>query len=144
MSERRYAVERRLMEELKLTGRICQLLFVLTWRESPRLLRIARIILVVLIVATMSTTGALTAVAPVPPMRGRKPKGATLTRTLDSVDGSSLIKKIAGDRYNRYNGRHGHSPRAIWRVYLASFVLAMPSTNAFIGRLEDDATLRLT
>lgn len=32
--------------------------------------------------------------------------------------------------------------RALWRAYLASFVLNLPHTNALIRRLEDDAGLR--
>ena len=43
---------------------------------------------------------------------------------------------------HRYRGRHGYPVLAMWRAYLASFVLNLPSTNALIRRLQDDAKLR--
>ena len=63
-----------------------------------------------------------------------------LAETLDTVDASELVARIKDDRYM---GRPGYSPLALWRAYLASFILGLPSTNALIRRLQDDAELRV-
>ena len=39
-------------------------------------------------------------------------------------------------------GRQGYPLRALWRAYIASFVLNLPHTNALIRRLEEDQDLR--
>ena len=46
------------------------------------------------------------------------------------------------DEY-RPTDRKGYPLPALWRAYLASFVLGLPSTNALIRRLQDDPELRL-
>ena len=65
---------------------------------------------------------------------------AELGRVLDSVDAARLLEKLAS--YRRV-GRKGHPLVALWRAYLASFALNLPSTNALIRRLEDDVELRV-
>ena len=42
----------------------------------------------------------------------------------------------------RANARPGHPLRALWRAYVASFVLNLGSTNDLIRRLDTDAGLR--
>ena len=142
MYERRYAGEGRLKAELKLTGRMCQLLFVLIWREVPTPLRIVSIILVVLLVVASTTpAGLMGSVVVVFGKWGRESKGDGYTRILDLVDASPMTNKI---EEARFNGRHGYSPKVMWRAVLASYVLDLPSTNALIRRLEEDPHLRET
>ena len=49
---------------------------------------------------------------------------------------------VAHLKAHRRRGRHGYPVAAMWRAYLASFVLNLPNTNALIRRLQDDAKLR--
>ena len=58
---------------------------------------------------------------------------------LDNLDASALIECLS--RY-RPTGRKGYSLKALWRAYMASFLLDLPSTNALIRRLQDDSALR--
>ena len=51
----------------------------------------------------------------------------------------SLLETL---REYRKNGRPGHSLTALWRAYLASFLINVPHTNALIRRLQDDADFR--
>ena len=112
---------------------------VLTWRagsESDR--RIARWLFAAMVaVNSIPSVGAFAVLATV---GGRRLSRSGLAETLDAVDDSNLISKIEAERYM---GRPGYPPRALWRAYLASFVLGMPSTNALIRRLQDDKELRL-
>ena len=71
----------------------------------------------------------------------KRTTAAQLTRTLDTVDATAIVKKIEDERFN---GRHGYPPKVMWRAYLASFILGLPSTNTLIRRLEEDRGLRRT
>ena len=42
----------------------------------------------------------------------------------------------------RPTGRHGYPLKALWRAYVASFILNLPHTNALIRRLEDEPDFR--
>ena len=42
----------------------------------------------------------------------------------------------------RPTGRPGYSLKALWRAYVASFILNLPHTNALIRRLEDEPGFR--
>ena len=64
---------------------------------------------------------------------------AQLAETLDAVDATKVLDRL---RSYRPTGRQGYPLRALWRSYLASFVLNLPSTNALIRRLQDDPALR--
>ena len=59
---------------------------------------------------------------------------------LEAVDASALVTRL--EEY-RPVGRKGYPLTALWRAYLASFILGLPSTNALIRRLQDDPELRL-
>ena len=63
-----------------------------------------------------------------------------IQQVLDAVDASALIERL---RAYRRTGRPGYPLRSLWRAYLASFILNLPSTNALIRRLQDDLELRL-
>ena len=58
---------------------------------------------------------------------------------LDSIDASPLLDRLAT---YRPTGRKGYPLDALWRAYLMSFLLNMPSTNALIRRLREDAAFR--
>ena len=59
---------------------------------------------------------------------------------LTSIDATQLIARLQA--YRR-TGRKGYPLAAMWRAYVASFILNMASTNDLIRRLEDDLELRL-
>ncbi len=63
-----------------------------------------------------------------------------LAAVLDIVDPSLLLFRL---RLERCRGCPGRQLEALWRAYLASFVLNLPSTNALVRRLEDDSALRV-
>ena len=65
---------------------------------------------------------------------------AELSEILDAIDSAALIERLMA---YRPTGRKGYPLAALWRAYVASFVLDMPHTNALIRRLQDDAELRL-
>lgn len=65
---------------------------------------------------------------------------AELSRILDGVDAGLLLDRL---RSYRRVGRKGYPLAALWRAYLASFALNLPSANALIRRLEDDSELRI-
>ena len=92
----------------------------------------------VVLVASMLApiTAAVGGFLPWATVRGRR----ALAETLDAVDAAEIIAKIEDERYM---GRHGYPPLGMWRAYLASFVLGLPSTNALIRQLQDDPELRL-
>ena len=66
---------------------------------------------------------------------------AQLAEILESVDPSAVISRL--ELYHARGGPKGHNLTALWRAYLASFVLNLPHTNALIRRLQDDPSLRL-
>ena len=73
-------------------------------------------------------------------VRGRA--GASdLSAILDSVDASELLDNL--EAYRWAGGPKGYPLRALWRAYLSSFLLGLPSTNALIRRLQDDPEFRL-
>ena len=55
------------------------------------------------------------------------------------LDDSALLQRLW--EY-RISGRPGHPLKALWRAYIASFILNLHNTNALIRRLEDSAGLR--
>jgi hypothetical protein len=67
------------------------------------------------------------------------PLAAELAAIFEVIDDEALLGVLA--RY-RWNGRPGWSLRALWRAYLSGFVLALPTVNALVRRLQDDPALR--
>ena len=65
--------------------------------------------------------------------------GATLPEALNSINAVPLLFRL---RLYRLTGRPGHPLKALWRAYVASFLLNLPHTNALIRRLEEDPELR--
>ena len=63
---------------------------------------------------------------------------ARLAEIVEAVDASAVLETL---RSYRLRGRKGYPLEALWRAYLASFVLNLPSTNALIRRLEDTSEL---
>lgn len=59
---------------------------------------------------------------------------------LDAVDATALLDRLQD--YRRRAGRRGYPLVALWRAYLASFILNLPHTNALIRRLEDSESLQ--
>ncbi len=131
MSKRRYAGRR--FAWLRQECHITVVLLVDFWRLVPKTERFIAAGGFFLILGYTSTWIFL----PWATVRGRR----ALVETLDAVDGAEIIDAIKDERYM---GRHGYSPRGMWRAYLASFVLGLPSINALIRELEDDPELRLT
>ena len=64
---------------------------------------------------------------------------AELSAVFDALDDTDLVEYI---RLCRHNGRPGYEPKAMWRAYVASFILNLPHTNALIRRLEDEPAFR--
>ena len=64
-----------------------------------------------------------------------------LRESLDTLT-TTALSLLETLREYRKNGRPGHSLKALWRAYLASFLLNLPHTNALIRRLQDDADFR--
>lgn len=56
-----------------------------------------------------------------------------------SLDDDALVSHL---EKHRYMGRHGYPVRAMFRAYLASFVLNLRHTNDLIRRLQNDKALR--
>ena len=73
------------------------------------------------------------------PRPARPKPGGDLAAILDNADAPALLARLWA---LRANGRPGYPLRAMWRAYVASFVLNMASTNALIRRLQDDPWLR--
>lgn len=70
---------------------------------------------------------------------------AALRSTLDLVDASALIARLLEYRQRHSGvalGRKGFTPEALWRAYLARFLLNLPSVCALVRRLQDDPVLR--
>ena len=59
---------------------------------------------------------------------------------LDSIDDSTILATLQA---YRWTGRQGYTLSALWRAYVASFLLNLPHTNALIRQLEDNPGLRL-
>ena len=59
---------------------------------------------------------------------------------LNSIDATKLIARLQA---YRWTGRRGYPLTAMWRAYVASFILNLGSTNDLIRRLEDDLEIRL-
>ena len=74
-------------------------------------------------------------------IRRKAPIGASpeLSAVLDTVDGTTVLARL---QQYRPTGRRGYPLRALWRAYIASFVLNLPHTNALIRRLQYDPGLR--
>jgi transposase len=70
--------------------------------------------------------------------RVQSPLLRELERIYDALDDEKLIARL---KEYRWTGRPGHSVDAMWRSYLAGFVLNLPSTNALIRRLQEDRPL---
>ena len=64
---------------------------------------------------------------------------ADLEAILDALDGSAVLAML---QQYRPTGRQGYPLRALWRAYIASFVLDLPHTNALIRLLHNDQALR--
>ena len=60
------------------------------------------------------------------------------------LDASALLERLQEYRWvgGRWRGRRGYPVSALWRAYVASFLLNLPNTNALIRRLQEDAQLR--
>lgn len=72
--------------------------------------------------------------------RGRvSPLVAELSAAFDLIDDEPLLAALSA---YRWTGRPGWSLRALWRSYVASFVLNHGTTNDLIRRLQDDVELR--
>ncbi len=61
-----------------------------------------------------------------------------LTEIFASLDDKALVRHL---EQHRYNGRHGYPVRAMFRAYLASFVLNLRHTNELVRRLWEDKDL---
>ena len=72
--------------------------------------------------------------------QGTRPGLSEVKAVLDSVDVTDLLDRLW--KY-RWNGRPGYPLEALWRAYLARFILNLPSINELIRRLQDDPKLRL-
>ena len=75
---------------------------------------------------------------------GRLAQGAAgveeLSVILDAVDATQLIERLQA---YRWTGRKGYSQKSLWRAYLTSFILNLPSTNALIRYLQSNREVRL-
>ena len=63
-----------------------------------------------------------------------------LAAVFASLDDYALLARL---QEYRPTGRQGYALMALWRAYVASFVLNLPHTNALIRRLEDDPAFRI-
>ena len=72
---------------------------------------------------------------------GYVPQGVfgELSGVLDALDDAPILARL---QEYRPTGRPGYPLVALWRSYVASFVLNLPHTNALIRRLSEDAELR--
>ena len=78
----------------------------------------------------------------IPSARQRRrvsPLADELRSIFDIIDDEPLLASLA---HHRWNGRPGWSLRALWRAYIAGYMLGLPTANALIRRLQDDAALR--
>ena len=63
-----------------------------------------------------------------------------LADNLAHVDDAAVLAKL---RAYRLTGRPGYPLRALWRAYVCSFLLSLPSTNALMRELEDRPDFRI-
>ena len=63
-----------------------------------------------------------------------------LADVLSHLEDAPVLKKL---RSYRLTGRPGYPLRAMWRAYVCSFLLNLPSTNALIRELEDRPDFRI-
>ena len=75
------------------------------------------------------------------PLSTKRDELDDLGAILDSIDPSRLIKRLW--QYRARSGRRGYPLRSLWRAYVASFVLDLPSTNHLYRKLEDEPEFRL-
>ena len=68
-----------------------------------------------------------------------QPAFAELSAVLSAIDDTAILSRL---REYRPTGRQGYPLRALWRAYVASFVLNLPHTNALIRLLVGNADLR--
>ena len=126
---------------LRAESRIHYAGLVLIWRGFPKPIRLM----------ALYTYAAMFGIAAAGPtvfmfllsgVRANRPKEvpASLPETLDAIDPTELLDRLQS---YRPTGRQGYPLNALWRAYLLSFVLDLPSTNALIRRLHDDRKLRL-
>ena len=62
-----------------------------------------------------------------------------LAAVFSSLDDAALLARLQD---YRPTGRLGYPLKALWRAYVASFILNLPHTNALIRRLEDEPDFR--
>ena len=62
-----------------------------------------------------------------------------LAAVFSSLDDVTLLARLQD---YRPTGRPGYPLKALWRAYVASFILNLPHTNALIRRLEDEPDFR--
>ena len=62
-----------------------------------------------------------------------------LAAVFSSLDDAALLARLQD---YRPTGRPGYPLKALWRAYVASFILNLPHTNALIRRLEDESDFR--
>ena len=62
-----------------------------------------------------------------------------LTQVLDNLDDAPLLEILKS--YHR-TGRPGHNPRAMWRAYLAKFILKIRFNNHLLERMRGSRKLR--
>ena len=70
---------------------------------------------------------------------GTSPLASELSAIFVSLDDAPILKRLA--EY-RWTGRPGWNLEALWRSYVALFVMNMPTVNALLRRLQDDPALR--
>ena len=62
-----------------------------------------------------------------------------LAAVFSSLDDAALLARL---QEYRPTGRPGYPLKALWRAYVASFILNLPHTNALIRRLDDGPDFR--
>ena len=82
-------------------------------------------------------TAKSTTLSGIPQVPGRFDELAAI---LAHLDDAPVLKKL---RSYRMTGRPGYPLRAMWRAYVCSFLLNLPSTNALIRELEDRPDFRI-
>lgn len=84
----------------------------------------------------------MSAPASIPTARQRRavsPLADELSAIFNVLDDEPLLGALAS---YRWTGRPGWSVRALWRAYVAGFVLGLGTTNGLVRRLQDDYALR--
>ena len=79
------------------------------------------------------------AIEPVQPSQPPKSGYGFLSAILDNCDDQAILDTL--QRYRR-TGRKGHSLRAMWRAYLAKFILKIRYNNQLLERLRGSRKLR--